>query len=109
MPPQWKTTLRPLCAEVATTAAESRRPDATCSAIRSNAITRSSVPASGDASSSAGTCSDSSPVKFSVPRTIRSMSRFDGEASTSPQRIPSQIAAPVSSATSTPSGSVAAM
>jgi hypothetical protein len=95
VPPWWKTTLRPVSADVATTAAEISRPLSTWRSISWKGISFSSVCLSGVASSSAGTSSDSRPVKVSAARAIRSRSRIEGVASTSPHLMFSQIARPV--------------
>ena len=64
-PPWWKTTLRPVSADVATTAAEISRPSSTWRRDLLERDQRSSVCLSGVASSSEGTSSESSPVKVS--------------------------------------------
>ena len=95
VPPWWKTTLRPVSADVATTAAEISRPvvDVRGRSSRTGSGARACA-CSGVASSSDGTSSDSRPVKVSAARAIRSRSRSEGVASTSPQVISSHSSRP---------------
>ena len=107
MPPWWKTTLRPVCADVATTAAAAARP-LDVRSMRSNGITRSSVALqrrrveqrrnvereqAGEVQRAAH-----EPLEVAEGRRREHVAPADA----------SQIARPASSAASTPSGSVAA-